>query len=206
MTTIYLMRHSEPFKPHKGLEEVNESILVANVKSPLSIYGEKLAERISNNAEFEDLDVVWASDYVRSMSTAKYFAFRNELKVNISALLGERKHGVHAWDELPANFEQMQLQEEDYKINDGESKKEVISRLKCILNRFLHEYKEKRILIVGHATAITFLLSEWCEISYDGPYKFKGNEFFDGKWEYCTTFKLVIDDNNELIDIKQLKF
>ena len=43
-TTIYLVRHSEPFKIHRGIEEVEEDILFANIKAPLSINGEKLAE------------------------------------------------------------------------------------------------------------------------------------------------------------------
>ena len=76
-TTIYLVRHSEPFKIHRGIEEVEEDILFANIKAPLSINGEKLAEIKSQNKEFENIDVVWSSDYVRTMSTAKYFAYRN---------------------------------------------------------------------------------------------------------------------------------
>ena len=84
MTTVYLVRHSEPFKDHIGIEEVNESILFSNIKNPLSIKWEKLAEKISNNSEFNNLDVIWSSNYVRCMSTAKYFANRNNLKVNIS--------------------------------------------------------------------------------------------------------------------------
>lgn len=54
MTTIYLVRHSEPFKKHRGIEEAHESLLFSNIKSPLSIEGEKLAERISVNSEFDE--------------------------------------------------------------------------------------------------------------------------------------------------------
>ena len=82
MTTVYLVRHAEPFKIHRGIEDVNESILFSNIKSPLSINGEHFAEKISTNIEFDNLDVVWSSNYVRTMSTAKYFAYRNNLKVN----------------------------------------------------------------------------------------------------------------------------
>ena len=81
MTTVYLVRHSEPFKIHKGMEEVNESILFSNIKTPLSIDGEHFAESISNNLEFKDLDVVWSSNYVRAMSTAKYFVNENIFEI-----------------------------------------------------------------------------------------------------------------------------
>jgi hypothetical protein len=62
MTIVYLMRHSEPFKVHRGIEIIDEDLLISNKKSPLSIREEKLAEEISNNTEFGNIDVVWASD------------------------------------------------------------------------------------------------------------------------------------------------
>lgn len=31
MTTIYLVRHSIPFKEHGGIEKTNDSILLANI-------------------------------------------------------------------------------------------------------------------------------------------------------------------------------
>lgn len=206
MTTVYLLRHSEPFKNHKGLEEVHESLLFSNIKSPLSIRGEKLAEKISRNSEFNNLDVIWSSDYVRSMSTAKYFAEKNNLKVNISNQLGERKHGINSWDELPVDFENHQFEDENYKIGDGESQKETKIRILNKINTILNENKGKRILIVGHSTATAYLLAQWCEINYTGPYKFNEKEFFNGKWDYCETFKLVFDENNNLKSIENLKF
>lgn len=204
MTTVYLMRHSEPFKVHRGIEIVNEDILFSNIKTPLSIKGEKLAEEKSNNIEFDNIDVVWSSDYVRAMSTAKYFASKNNTKVNISDKFGERKHGVNAWNELPDNFERHQFEDDNYKIGAGESKQEVQERIYNELMRIIKENNNKRILIVGHATATAFLLGKWCEISYDGEYKYKDKSFFDGKWNYLETFKLEFDDNYNLINIKNL--
>lgn len=198
------MRHSEPFKIHRGIEDINESLLFSNIKNPLSVNGEHLAEKISDDKEFYNLDSVWSSNYVRAMSTAKYFAYKNNLKVNVSEKLGERIHGVNSWEELPIDFEKHQFNDENYKIGNGESRKEVKERLLNIINSLLSEYKDKRILVVGHSTAIAFLLKEWCEVSYDGDYSFKGKTFFDGKWTYCETFKLEFDDNN-LISIENIK-
>ena len=204
MTTVYLVRHSEPFKIHKGIEKTDENLLFSNIKTPLSVNGEKLAEKISMNKEFSDLDVIWSSDYVRAMSTAKYFAERNNLKVNVSNQFGERKHGINSWDELPPNFELHQFQDENYKIGNGESQKITKNRILSELNVLLNEYKNKKILIVGHATATAYLLKEWCEVNYTGPYKFKEKEFFDGNWRYCETFKLIFNETNELISIENL--
>ena len=204
MTTVYLMRHSEPFKVHCGIELINDDILLSNIKSPLSIRGEKLAEEKSKHIEFNNIDVIWSSDYVRAMCTAKYFANANNLKVNISHNLGERKHGVKTWNELPENFERHQFYDDNYKIGDGESKREVQERIYKELMRIIKENNNKQILIVGHATATAFLLGKWCDISYDGDYKYKDKLFFDGKWDYLETFKLEFDDNHNLINIKNL--
>ena len=205
MTTIYLMRHSEPFKMHRGIEDIHEDLLFSNIKTPLSVDGEKLAENISNNNEFDNIDVVWSSNYVRTMSTSKWFAYRNNLKVNVTDKLGERIHGINSWDELPLDFERKQFDDENYKIGYGESRKETTDRLYYFINELLEKYKDKRILIVGHSTAFMFLLMKWCDIIYDGDYKFKDKVFFDGKWNYCETFKLEFDDNNELVNIENIR-
>ena len=206
MTTLYLVRHSEPFKQHRGIEDINETILFSNIKSPLSVDGEHFAEKVSNCEEFSNIDVVWSSNYVRTMSTAKYFAYKNNLKVNVSDKLGERIHGINSWNELPADFETHQFEDENYKLENGESQKEVRERLTAFVNKILDENKGKRILIVGHSTATAFLLKNWCEISYADSYTFNGNAFFDGKWHYCETFKLTFNENKELVAIENIKF
>lgn len=204
MTTIYLVRHSETFKEHRGIEEGNESLLFSNIKTPLSVNGEKLAEQISNNKEFDNIDVIWSSNYVRAMSTAKWFAYKNNLKVNVTDKLGERIHGINSWDELPSDFEIRQFNDENYKIGYGESRKETTDRIYSFINELLDNYKDKRVLVVGHSTAFMFLIMKWCDINYDEEYKFKDKVFFDSKWHYCQIFKLEFDDNKELINIEKL--
>ena len=205
MTTVYLVRHAEPFKIYRGIEEIDEELLFSNIKTPLSVNGERCAEEKSMADEFKNIDVIWSSDYVRCMSTAKWFAYRNNLKVNISDKLGERKHGVNSWDELPSDFEVHQFEDENYKIGNGESRKEVSQRLYNKIMDIINENKNKRILIVGHSTAFAYLFSNWCKVSYDSDYKFNNEVFFDGKWEFLETFKLMFDDNNKLIDIFNVK-
>lgn len=203
-TIIYLIRHSEPFKVHKGITNTKESILMENEKTPLSINGEKMAEQWANNVEFSKLDVVYSSNYVRAMSTAKYFAYNNELKVNIDERFNERIHGVDSWEELPSNFEVRQFENEDYKIGCGESQKDVQIRMYSTLVSLMDEYKEKRIAIISHATAITFLLKMFSDVQYAGDYNYKGSKYFNGKWDYLETFKLEFDENNVLLKITNI--
>ena len=50
-----------------------------------------------------------------------------------------------------------------------------------------------------------FLLMKWCDIQYESEYKFKDKVFFDGKWNYCEAFKLEYDNNNELVNIENIR-
>lgn len=205
MTTIYLVRHSEPFKVHRGNINAKESIILENEKSPLSINGEKMAENFANIDEFNNLDVVYSSNYVRAMSTAKYFAFNNNLKVDIDERFNERIHGVDSWNDLPVNFELNQFKDENYKVGFGESKKEVQTRMYDGLVSVMNNNKGKRIAIISHSTAIAFLLSMFSEVIYNGEYSYKGEKYFNGEWDYLETFKLEYDENNILLKITNIK-
>ena len=112
-TTIYLIRHANTFKEHKGLVYVNEPLLIQNEKEPLSILVEKNASIFFRNKEFQNIDTVWSSNYVRALSTAKYIAHYNNTVVNIDETFNERIHGVDSYKELPDNFEFLQFNDEN---------------------------------------------------------------------------------------------
>lgn len=196
------MRHSESIKVNNILN--SDSLQLKNEKVPLSVNGEELAEEISNNNELLDIDVVYSSNHVRAIATAKYIAFNNNSELNVDERFNERKHGVNDYSQLPKDFEQKQLIDDSFKVGDGECQNEVKIRMHNALNDILRNNVGKKIAIVSHATAITFLLSIWCDIQYDDNYLFKEKVFFDGKWNYCETFKLVFD-NNELLNIENIK-
>lgn len=200
MTTIYLMRHSQTNK----FVNINntDSLQVQNEKWPLSIEGEKLAKEKSNNKELQDFNCVISSKYVRAICTAKYFT-DNEIFVDED--FGERKFGINDWNELPKDFEEHQFNDFNYKIAGGESLNEVIDREYKALLKILEEYKNKKVLIVGHATSFASLFTKWCEVNIKGEYHFNNKTFFDGKWNFCETFKLVFDNNKNLISIENIK-
>ena len=200
MKIIYFMRHSEPLKPIN----INnyDSLQVQNEKWGLTINGEKLAEKKSQLNELNNFDIVISSNYVRAISTAKYFT---KDKIFIDDNFGERKFGINNWNELPKDFGKKQFDDFNYKLPNGESINEVIGREYHSLTNILNNYHDKKVLIVGHATALAALLSKWCEIDYIGNCKFNGNIFFDGKWNYLETFKLQFDDSNNLISIENIK-
>ncbi len=158
--------------------------------------------------EFDDIDILFSSNYVRTTQTAKYLANKNNLEINVISDLDERKFGLDSWNELPDKFERKQFLDENYKLNNGENQKEVRDRMYSVIMKVLNEYPNKRIAIVSHGTAISYLLKKWCDANIVDDklrYTFKNEIVFDSCFNYCETFKLVFDAENKLIDIKNIK-
>ncbi|CDE95946.1 MAG: histidine phosphatase family protein [Bacilli bacterium] len=205
MTTIYLIRHSKPLKVNNTFN--NDSLQIQNEKSSLSIEGEQIAQEKLNKNEFDNIDILFSSNYVRAIQTAKYLSTKDDLEINVISDLGERKFGINSWNELPESFERKQFLDENYKIGNGESQKEVSNRMYSTIMKILRENKNKRIAIVSHATAISYLLKKWCDIQVVDDklkYSFNNNILLNGYFNYCETFKLEFDDNYELISIQNI--
>ena len=205
MTTIYLIRHSKPLKVNNTFN--NDSLQIQNEKSSLSIEGEQIAQEKLNKNEFDNIDILFSSNYVRAIQTAKYLSTKDDLEINVISDLGERKFGINSWNELPESFERKQFLDENYKIGNGESQKEVSNRMYSTIMKILRENKNKRIAIVSHATAISYLLKKWCDIQVvDDKLKYSCNNniLLNGYFNYCETFKLEFDDNYELISIQNI--
>lgn len=207
MTTIYLIRHSKPLKVNNEFN--NDNLQIQNEKSSLSIEGENIAKEKLNNKEFDNIDILFSSNYVRAIQTAKYLSAKNNIEINIISDLGERKFGINSWNELPENFEKKQFLDENYKIGNGENQKEVRDRMYSTIMKILEENSNKRIAIVSHATAISYLLKNWCDIQVVEDklrYSFNEKIILDGYFTYCETLKLDFDDDNKIVNIENIKF
>ena len=207
MTTIYLIRHSKPMKVNNTFN--SDSLQIQNEKSSLSIEGEQIAQNKLSKKEFDNINILYSSNYVSTIQTAKYLSIKNDIEINVISDLGERRFGIDSWNELPENFERKQFLDENYKLNNGENQKEVRDRMYSVIMKILNEYPDKRIAIVSHGTAISYLLKKWCEIDiFDNKlrYSFKNKMIFEGYFNYCETFKLEFDNENKLINIESIKF
>ena len=182
----------------------NESLQLQNEKMPLSIEGEELASNVSKESELQNIDVVISSNYVRAMSTAKYISNANNVNLIVNSAFGERKFGINSWDELPSDFGLRQNNDENYKAGDGESQKEVRERVYKALMDVIDKYKDKRIVIVSHGSAILWLLKQWCKVDLVDKYvTFNDKIILEDNVFNCTTFKLEFDDN-KLVNIKKI--
>ena len=202
-TEIYLIRHAEPLKSNN----INNSdnLQIQNEKWPLTVSGEKKAKELSEKEELQNIDLVISSNYVRTISTAKYIADKNNTNINIMEDFNERKFRITEWSEKPENFEKKQFEDENFKTPNGESRKEVTSRMYEGLINVLNNNQGKRIVITSHATAITFLLMKLCEYK-DSTIYFNNKLLIDSsyKWNAPEVFKLTYEDDN-LIDIENIR-
>ena len=180
----------------------------------MSAIGEERAKILCRQKELNNIDVVYASNCVRTLQTAKYLLEEQNLKANIDDRLDERRIGKRNDDVYPDWFSRQYL-DPTFKTEGGESQIEVQIRMSEVMEEIMTKYKNKRIAIFSHGYAITFFLLKFCKLlEIDGErlkLEFKGNVFFDKKINAPELFKIVVDDNFEiqnieLIEIEELPY
>ena len=210
-TTVYLIRHSVRFNNQNILQyNSKQSKTIKSEKIILSVEGEKRAEILSNEKELQNLDVVFTSNCVRTLQTAKYVLEKQNLKVNIDERFDERISGIPN-DNIVKDWWVKQYLDKNYKTEGGESQEEVRQRFSEAFYELLNANKGKRIAIFSHGYAITFFLMTWCKFEYNGErdnFKFFFNNkiIYNKKINAPEVFKLEFDENNEIIDIKNIEF
>ena len=201
-TIIYLIRHSIRFDMDDIINNnTDQSPLLKNEKIILSVEGEKRAKNI---------DVVYTSNCVRTLQTAKYLLQKQNLKAFIDDRLDERRVGVPNADRVPNWFE-LQYKDENYKTEGGESQKDVRERFESAFNEIVNDNKGKRIAVFSHGYAILFFLMKW--IKFKGILDEKtiwlekdGETFIKKRIDAPEVFKLELDETNKLKKLENIEF
>lgn len=210
-TIVYLIRHSTKFDPTSiNVYNTKDNNQIKTEKKMLSVEGEERARILSNEREFENVDAVYSSNYVRAMQTAKYFVFKKKLKLNIDERFNERKKGDYSPKKYP-KFISQQYWDGDLKCFGGESKNEVNKRMSDAFWEVVKQNKEKTSIIISHGTAISFLLMNWCElVSVDENYlrifKYKNKILINRIFKAPEVFKIIINEKDEILDIENIEF
>lgn len=209
MTTLYLIRHSVRL-PNKEIEtyNTNQDKLTKNEKIILSVEGERRAELLCSKEELNNIDVIYTSNCVRTLQTAKYLMYNQNLHANIDERLDERRAGESNLDKYPDWLER-QYFDEDFHTIGGESQKDVRIRMSEAINEILEKHKDKRIAVFSHGYAITFYLLNYCKYlgfnNHRLKYEFNGEILFDKPINAPEVFKLIFD-NKELKSIEIIEF
>ncbi len=210
MTILYLIRHSVKFE-RKDINEFNapDSNSQKDEKTMLSVVGEKRAEILCNKDIFNNIDVIYASNMVRSQQTAKYLCTKLNLPLNIDERINERKIGIRN-DDIVKDWYIKQYLDPKYKMKEGESQEEVNNRMHDFINEVLYKYNNKKIAVFTHGYAITFAILKWCKlenITKDRvlTYSFNNKIFYDKILNAPEVFKLTFD-NDKLLNIELIEF
>lgn len=211
-TTIYLIRHSVRFDSVgliQGYRTSQDKILKSE-KVILSVEGERRAERLSNEAEMQNIDEVYTSNCVRTIQTAKYLAEKQKLSITIDERLDERRTGKSNEDKYP-NWYELQFTDENFKTEGGESQRDVRDRFEDCFEEIMKKHKGKRVAIFSHGRAISFFLMRWCKIERVYSVKriamsFNGKIFFDKIFNAPEVIRLTLDENDNAIDIRLIQF
>ena len=163
MTTLYLIRHSIKERNFGELDSL-DSFQIRNEKLILSLEGEEKALELSKHSELQKIDELWASNYVRAISTAKYISDSNNIKLNISSAFDERHYGL--WDDNvdKEDFWINQFINKDLKNVNGESQVDVQNRMHVKIKEILSRNDNKKIAIVCHNACILFYLLKFCKL------------------------------------------
>lgn len=214
MTTLYLIRHSVRM-PMARIDNYNTSQnqIIRNEKVILSVEGEERAKKLSEKKELKNIDVIYASNCVRTLQTAKYLMEKQNLNVNIDERLDERRIGKSNADLYPDWFERQYL-DENFKTEGGESQKEVRKRVEEVINEILKKHENKRIAVFTHGYAITFYLLKYCDLvnvsDRNLKYRFNNKIIFDKKINAPEVFKLTFEKdeikNIELIEFEDIPY
>lgn len=158
MTIIYFVRHAEPdFNNHNDLTR------------PLTEKGKRDVALVNQFLEDKQIDIILSSPFIRAIDTVKVFSDKINKEVQIVDGFRERKVD-RCWIENFNEFSMKQWEDFEYKLNDGESLREVQNRNITSLKIVLADYQNKNIVIGSHGTALSTIINY-----YDPTYGY--NEF-----------------------------
>lgn len=169
----------------------DESLEEKRINRPLSIEGEKLAKRISNDI---NVKAIYSSNYASALSTAKYVSDKENLPIYINSNLKDAMIG-----ELGnRNIKMLRFMQErnfDYKFNMGESLNDTKIRINNVINEIL-EHEQEDLAIFTHKRAIMSYLLDYTEHGFN----------LDERLILTYNDKVIIDDAEKDVDIVVIDF
>lgn len=184
MTTIYLIRHSEPdYTVHDDLQR------------PLTVKGRENCKKVTSYLMDKQIDIVLSSPYIRAVDTVRDFADTNNMQIHTIYKLRERAVDA-TWIENFSEFVELQWKDFSYHLNGGECLREVQNRCIEAIHDLLENQNNKNIVIGSHGTAISAIINY-----YDKAYglehfnKIKGIMPFAAKMNFdgqeCRSIEMI---------------
>lgn len=147
MIRVYFVRHAKPdYSVHDDLAR------------PLTDEGIEQSIKLIDYFRDKNITKLYCSPYIRSIDTIKNVAILFNKEIEIIDDFRERKIGDE-WIENFKEFSNKQWTDFNYKLNTGESLKEVQNRNIIALNKILNEAGNENIIIGTHGTALRTIIN-----------------------------------------------
>ena len=202
-TVIYLIRHGKTDKT-KLVDGSGE--LTGHKEVDLDDSFIPKIEEFSERMNFKDIKNVYSSKYVRARKTAEILSGKSD--INIDDRLGERLGGIPNLDITPEEYYKMQFDNPDFCFPEGETVNQIIKRMDEAINDIIEKNRGEESIVVSHGAAITFYLRRWCNIEITNVekkirrFEYNGNVIHEGVVNFIQCFKLIFNDNNQVINIE----
>lgn len=147
MTDVYFIRHAQSDRTFHGEAE-----------RPLTKDGFSDSEKVSEALKDKGISRIISSPYTRAFQTVEPLAKKLALPIEIDDDLRERGAGKWHGDRF-FDFVQKQWEDFDYRIEGGESLRQVQDRNIEALNRLLCKYEGETLALATHGTALSTVIN-----------------------------------------------
>lgn len=169
--------------------------------SELSEKGQAQLKNLANHLENENISAIFCSNLGRSIKTAKAIASKHNIEVTVDDRLAELDWGELSKlksNELLAEWKNIYEEKikttlvEEIRLPKGENYYDHKKRIESFLKDIANNYKDKTIVIVGHAGTNKVLIGLLKGLNEEETYKLKQDNA-------CIN-TINLDENGKLID------
>ncbi|MDL2248911.1 histidine phosphatase family protein, partial [Tyzzerella sp. OttesenSCG-928-J15] len=184
ISTVYMVRHA---KPDYSIKE--------DALRPLTEDGVKASLKLVDLFENIHIDAAFSSPYIRAVNTIKPLCDGRNILIKPVEDFKERVKGT-GWVENFDTYFANQWNDFDFKIENGESFREVQNRNVAALNKVTSANKGKTIIIGTHGFALSTLLN-----FYDKSFGIEASQRLITFLPYIIKLELI---DNSLINSQEL--
>jgi broad specificity phosphatase PhoE len=179
-------------------------------KFPLTQKGRREVEKIADKLQDENVDVIIVSPVLRTRETASTINKKVKSKIIIDEAVSEYDWGKwmnipiinELYEKFPEYAEYKKLSQEErfeYRLGEnGESRKEVVERIRKFIRELVANYLGKTVLLVSHGGINGAIYKVLTDCSIDDF--FKQEEIDHNVIQY-----FVVDKDFKLVDFKSKK-
>lgn len=147
MTSVYFIRHAQSDRSFHDERT-----------RPLTAEGIADTEKITFALEGKGIAHILSSPYTRTLQTVEGLSRALDIEVEIDEGFRERNAGKWHGDRF-FDYIERQWQDFDYRIENGESLREVQERNIAALKKYLNKYRGQTFAVATHGTALSTIIN-----------------------------------------------